>query len=223
MTEVNRGLVSPELSAGSYDAIVVLGKNIGVDWTKNTIRAQRFHLSPHARINVDTAGLLYEAGVTRKIIFSTGKTADPDILSEAELMKKHLKRIFPKIPDEDIILEDISWDTNTNAKAVKEKMKTYGLERVALLTVGFHLPRALYLFERAGIIPARVYCSEEELAKKFPRFIENYVHSDLYKREVVKEKQVFSTIKKVPPELITLATWFTRNRTLPGLRLILGS
>ncbi|HZQ29845.1 MAG TPA: hypothetical protein VFA93_02085 [Patescibacteria group bacterium] len=87
----------PELES-KLDAIVVLGKNIGVDWTKDTIRKQRFHLSPHARISVDAAGLLYKAGFAERIIFSTGKTADSDIPSEAALMKLHLQRIFKTIP-----------------------------------------------------------------------------------------------------------------------------
>lgn len=213
--------ISPETKSEKLDAIVVLGKNIGVDWTKDTVRAQRFHLSPHARISVDAAYLLYRAGVTRKIIFSTGKTAGGDIPSEAELMCGHLLRISRgKIPAEDLILEGISWDTNTNAKAVRRKMREHGLKKVALMSVGFHLPRAVYLFERAGIVPVQNYASEEELARRFPRFVENYIRSDLYKREVEKEKQVLSTQKKLPPELVSLATWFTRNRTFSGLMLL---
>ena len=42
-------------------------------------------------------------------------------------------------------------NTATEARAVADLMKTHGWKRVILVTTGWHMPRAAYLFKRAGV------------------------------------------------------------------------
>lgn len=204
-----------------FDALIVLGKNIGVEWTAQDIERQRFHLSPHSRINTLVSGLLYQAGVIDKIIFSTGTTGGSN-KSEADLMADHLQRIFPDIPDEAIILEDLSWDTNTNARVTKNLLRDYKLKNVALMTVGFHLERAVYLFERAGVLPRYYISSEDVLGEKFPKFLENYIQSELYEKEIRKEEKAIAIQKKLLPELLSLVSWIQRVKKPSRLLKILS-
>jgi len=215
--------VLPESPFEKVDAIVVLGKNLGIGWGEKEIREQRFHLSPHSRINVLAAGVLYKEGYTNKIIFSTGRTAGTD-LSEAELMKRHLMRIFPSIPEADILLEEISWDTNTNGKMLKKKLKEWGLNRAALLTTSFHLERAEYLLRRAGVNLDDLFASDEVLGESRSKFVEAYQDSEIYVREEEREETGLPILRKpLAPEALSIITGiFTRRVGLQRMVQALG-
>lgn len=190
------------LNRKKYDALVVLGKNIGVDWGPEEIKNQEFHLSDHARINVLAAGLLYSNGYTNKIIFSSGETVKG--YNEAHLMKDFLMESFDgKIPDEAVILEDKSKDTQGNAAEVKKIVDRLNFKTIGLVTVGFHLPRAEMLFKKQGLCVDQIN-SEDIIATKFPKNVEKYKNSDLYIKEVEKE----NTAKKIQsiPILGTIAS-----------------
>ncbi len=206
-------LRSPEIPQ-KLDALIVLGKNIGVDWTPDNIREQKFHLSPHSRINVLAAGILFKAGVSNRIIFSTGKTAGKDTPSEAEAMKRHLLRIFPSIPENAITLEENSLNTYTNAAQVKRIMEQQELEEIGLVSVGFHLKRAAYLFKQAGISldPRNILAAEEILRQRRPGYVERYLKSDLVAKENEKEKKAYF-IQRLPfaSQVLNFVTRFTRN------------
>lgn len=204
--------IIPEAPFEKVDAIVVLGKNLGLGWGEKEIREQRFHLSPHSRINVLAAGMLYKEGYTDKIVFSTGKTGGSKF-SEAELMKRHLMRIFPSIPESDILLQDVSWDTNTDGKMLKKKLKEWGLKRVALLTTGFHVERAEYLLRRAGVNLDDLFASDEILGESRSKFVEAYQGSEIYVREEKREEKGLRILSKpLAPEALSIVTGiFTRR------------
>ena len=185
-----------EVPRQKLDALIVLGRNFLPGFKRKEIEAQRHHLSPDSRINVLAAGLLYKAGFADKIIFSTGHTAGEDLPSEAQAMKSHLLRIFPSIPEEAIILEEISLDTQENAKEVKKIIDKYKFENVGLLTVRSHLKRAIRLFEKAGLT-ASPFASEETLKDKRAKFINNYMSSDLGKK-IAKQERIVALVQPLP-------------------------
>lgn len=200
------------------DAIIVLGKNIGVDWKPQNIRESIHQLSPHSRLSVLAAGLLYKAGYTDKIIISTGYTAgkglttrEKPVLSEAQAMKNRLLEVFPDIPENAIELDEESLDTRGNAEKVKEILKKRGWKNVGLLTVGFHMDRAKMLFAKQGI-KAKPFASEEVLRDRRTRFVEQYLKSELVQKEIKKEKTA-KLIQSVPlgPQLLRLVVNLTRG------------
>ena len=170
-----------------YDAIVVLGKNLGIGWNAEKIIAQREHLAPHGRVNADAGALLYNEGRTKKIIFSSGITV-PGLPSEAQLMKDHVQRIWPSIPDEDIILEEVSKQTKGNAVEVAKVIQREEInpEKVGLVTMGFHMKRAQSRFREEGLdldpLP-----SQKIVGEKFPNFIANYMRKGIYLGETIAE------------------------------------
>lgn len=146
-----------EKSPSSYDYIVVLGKNIGKNSTREDIRIRKQHLSIDSKINAIAAALSYREAkklnpnTTMKLIFSSGKTAGQDRPSEAKAMKDYLHRKFIDIPEKAIILEEVSVDTPGNAEEVGKLLKKYNAKNPALLTVGYHLPGALETFHNYGV------------------------------------------------------------------------
>ena len=190
---------SPETPQSKLDAIVVLGKNIGVGWGPKEIRDSKNSLSDHSIVSVCAAGILYKAGLTDKIIFATGKTAGTDVPSEAEAMKRKLKALFPLIPNSAIILEERSKDTASNAKEVKKIIDRNGLREIGLVTVGFHLERATILFGREGIKVSTLVASEVALEAASPQAAEKYLNSNsaLIAKEERKEK-IARLLQSVP-------------------------
>lgn len=158
-----------ELQIFKLDALVVLGINIiPGGFTREEIREQPDFLSPLSRLNALAAGELYKMGIAQRIIFSSGHTAGKDIPSEAQAMKDFLKKRFPEIPDEAIILEEKSIDTSSNAQEVGKIIKERGFTNVGLLTIGPHAKNAWLLFQRHGVKIdwSDVFESEGELAKR---------------------------------------------------------
>lgn len=181
-----------------YEAIVVLGKNLGFGWSKDKIRKQREHLAPHGRVNTDAGGILFIEGRTERIIFSSGITVS-ELPSEAQLMKNHIQRIFPeKIPDEAIILEEVSKQTRGNAIEIAKVLEREKIDpnNVGLVTMGFHMPRAQRFFREQGLnldpIP-----SEEVLLEHFPNFVKAYKRKGIYLGEQASEA-LFKVIQSIP-------------------------
>ena len=179
-----------EIPQRKLDALIVLGKNIGVGWSPEKIRRTKGFLSGHSRLNVLAAGDLYNQGLTQRIIFSTGQTSGSP--SEAQAMKDFLKEKFPQIPDSAVILEENSIDTAGNAEEVAKLVAEYEFSSVGLLTVGFHLPNARRLFQRFGVkVEKSESFSAEQIVKGRARqpefFVKAYSSSSLVKREKRKE------------------------------------
>lgn len=209
--EVNQTQRESAETPEHFDAIVVLGKNIGVDYPRARIRQTKGYLSPHSKLNVLAAGDLYAAGTTDRIIFSSGHTSGKNYPSEADAMKRFLLERFPEIPEEAIILEENSLDTWENAKEVKKVIKQNRFESVGLLTVEFHLERAAFLFasERIYAIPLS---TDRVINDRKPKFAENYAKTRLVVREREKEKRALM-VQMLPlgRQAVSIITHITRN------------
>lgn len=82
------------------------------------------------------------------IIVSGGRVYQ-NISSEAGIARRLLTDLG--VSEKKIILEENSRDTFENARYTGEIIKNRGFERPIVLTSAYHLRRALYLFEKAGL------------------------------------------------------------------------
>ena len=120
---------------------------------------------PRPMVEVNAAGdrvlytlKLYQEHAAPKIIVSGG---DIDFLDEspstpADDMSVLLQMMG--VPEEDILLQNQSQNTEEDARYVCEIIKEQGFQKVILVTSAFHMPRSVALFEGQGCpaIPAPV-------------------------------------------------------------------
>ncbi len=134
------------LNMTSPSVIVVLGGGI-TDF--NTI--EQPHITSYSRL-VAACRLYYKARENKQpcTILVSGK-GNSIKTSEAELFRKAL--IDMGIPDSDIIKEERSENTYQNAKYSSVILQKRIPSQVYLVTSGFHLKRALLLFETFGVQP----------------------------------------------------------------------
>ena len=181
----------------------MLGHNLGAGWKGERIRQNPDHLSGHSKLNTLAAGIMYEAGLTNKIIFSSGHTAGIQIPSEAKAMKDFLKKRFPEIPESAVILEDKSIDTAGNAEESKQiaYRHRYWFTNIGLMSTRDHVNNAFVLFRRYGmeIQKENIFASEEIIAKYIEKistpekpkdpesFLEGYRKSPQVKGDAKKE------------------------------------
>jgi len=156
-----------------YDALVVLGKNIGVGWTRNRIRKTKYFLSDRGEFSILAGGILFKSGNFSHLIFSGGKTAGHDFPSEAKAMSDFLVLNFPDFPKDKIILEDISMDTVQNAQEVKKIADKLKLKTLLVMTTPEHFKRSKMLFKKEGM-DVDMISSSEVLKKHAPDFYKKY-------------------------------------------------
>lgn len=216
-----------------HTVLFVLGKNIGVGWTADRKRRTPGHLSPHSEVNVDSTAVALEEGLANNVVFFCANTAGSRPLSreeglasgdlegigkpvpsEARLMRNSFVGKYPHLESRIRAIQEKSWDTNGDAKEARKLIDTGVIrpnERVVLMTVGFHHPRAWNRFDDAGV-NAYGFISERVLALRDPKRAREYVESDLYKREQKKEA-VITPIQELPfaADVITAVT--KRKRT----------
>ena len=86
---------------------------------------------------------LYKQGRANKILFSGGVIWEGNKLSEAQLLKE--KAIEQGIPEEDIIVEDISLHTKENVLAsllvLDRAFYLHNIKRIIVVTTNFHMRR----------------------------------------------------------------------------------
>ncbi len=144
------------------DAIVVLGGNTAnnrTNWfepyNKNT-----------AAPRVDTAALLYKADRAPIIILSgaalEGKT------SEAQVMARALEQ--QDIPDRALVLEMQSRNTHENGLYTASQLKARHLSRVLLVTSALHMPRAMAVFKKQGIMAIAAPAAPQIVVPNDPGF-----------------------------------------------------
>jgi uncharacterized SAM-binding protein YcdF (DUF218 family) len=156
-----------------YDALVVLGKNIGIGWTRNRIKKTKHFLSDRSEFSVMAGGILFKTGNFDKIIFSAGKTAGRNVPSEAQAMSDFLLLKFPGFPKDKIIKEEISVDTLQNAEEIKKIADTQNIKTLLVLTTPEHVKRTKMLFKKEGL-NVDVEGSDEILSRLSPEIYQEF-------------------------------------------------
>lgn len=125
-----------------YSAIVLLGGGMAPAYPPLVPQP---HLADGAD-RVWEAARLFHRGTAPKIIASGGRPDATAVQSEAEAMRALLLDLG--VPASAIVVEDRSRNTIENLRFVRELA---GGERVALVTSGYHMARALRLARRFGV------------------------------------------------------------------------
>ncbi len=174
----------------TYDAIIVLGRNWKGYPGKPEIKDGKVHLSLESKMSSLAALMMYEKGLTKKIILCSGKTAGQNFPSEAGAMAEFMRKRSP-IPKEAIILEEESLETYGNMENTKALLDKYNLAdgKLALVTVGLHLPRSVNICNFYGL-KVDAYPSEEkvkQISEHHKATVERYEKSCFVKRERLRE------------------------------------
>ena len=200
----------------SPDLLIVLGKNIGVGSTPEDIRRDPEHLSTESRLGVMAAGVLYDQHYwDMDILFSSGRTAGPDVPSEAGAMRDALLLRHPEIPADQVLVEDKSRDTATNAIEVAKMLKTRPYELISLMSVSYHVANAAKLFRRRGIHINRTFSSDVVLAKvdeDAAGFVRDWSAFDRIKKERRNEFMRKVMLSTVDPKGMLLSQVTARSR-----------
>ncbi|AOS44754.1 hypothetical protein Verru16b_01822 [Lacunisphaera limnophila] len=132
-------------AAGPADAVVVLGGVLGYlppdeqlgSWL---VRYERF----------DAGLALLEAGRVPQVVFTGALMPwDHRTVSEGEELRR-LARFRGVAADRIVVTRRIA-NTADEARAVAELVRERGWRRVILVTTGWHMPRSVLLFRRAGV------------------------------------------------------------------------
>ena len=127
------------------DAIVVLGGIFGPQ------------VKPGFLANVAESGerleagiVLHHAGAAPWLVF-TGGRIPWEGRDKVEGEDSRAAAIARGVPAEKILVTREIGNTADEAQAVRDLMRTQGWKRILLVTTGWHMPRAAWLFRRAGI------------------------------------------------------------------------
>jgi uncharacterized SAM-binding protein YcdF (DUF218 family) len=118
------------------DAIVVLGCRLRPGGTIGPALGRRL-----------ARGIeLFQSGAAPRLVLSGGGTGP---VPEASAMQAVV--LAAGVPETAVLLEPRSADTLGNAREVARLLRAHGLDKVILVSCGYHLPRARFLFRAAGV------------------------------------------------------------------------
>ncbi len=130
------------------DAIVLLGGGLGLPLPPR----QSADLNNYAD-RVLYAARLFRAGIAPRVIVSGGNVfPQSGVAAEAHYAAELLGEWG--VPAAAILTETTSRNTYENALQTRQLLNRHNLERVLLVTSGFHMPRALAVFTSAGVVAA---------------------------------------------------------------------
>ena len=137
--------VVPVADAGPAAAVVVLGGILGPANAEGTV--------PNWSDSVDRfeAGVaIIQAGRVDRLIFNGARR---NWLGRETTEGEELRRLAVArgVAQEKILVTRFIYNTATEASAIAERMKAGRLQRVVLVTTACHMPRAVYLFRKAGV------------------------------------------------------------------------
>ena len=126
------------------------------------------------RIRTRYAAWLYRRWPRLPILASGGPLGPPDKkVVIAELMRDLL--IDEGVDPADILVEGRSLDTYQNAVFSARLLRSRGIRRIALVTQGYHMPRAVACFRKQGLEVVPAPCALRSL--EFPRRFEQLLPS----------------------------------------------
>ncbi len=120
------------------DVIVVLGSQVFPSGRPGPSLARR----------ADHAAELYHQGYAAHVI-CTGGLSEPDPVSEARVACD--RTVAAGVPREAVILEEQAASTEENAAFGAAIMRSRGWRSAIIVSDGFHLLRATWMFQRAGV------------------------------------------------------------------------
>lgn len=130
-----RDVYGPGETPHHADAAIVLGTLVNADGT----------LSPRLQERVEAGAELYLTGVVDTLIMS-GTDQSSTGQDETTVMRDYA--ITLGVPVAAITLDPLGVDTFTSCRRAKE---VYGLQTVILVSQGYHVSRAIWLCQRAGL------------------------------------------------------------------------
>ncbi|MBP9716745.1 MAG: YdcF family protein [Candidatus Levybacteria bacterium] len=201
-----------DVQNNSYDALIVLGKNIGIYSTRHKIKKTPHFLSDRSELSTITAGLLYKTGIFKKIVFVGGKTSGKNIPSEAAAMKNFLMKQFSDISGDKIILEEKSVDTLTNAKEVKKILKENDIRSGLILTTSVHTHRTKMLFNKEGL-NLDVISSDKSLPQLSKELNEKYNVKESFLELLVERTALLVQLTPLLGSIANKLVEMTRSRS----------
>lgn len=100
----------------------------------------------NTEVRANFAGQILSQGVAKNIVFS-GANANPNVISDAETMRRAVKKMG--VEDSKITLEKNARNTEQNAQLTAKIIKQNGWRRVVLVTSPYHQRRAFLEFSKA--------------------------------------------------------------------------
>ena len=132
-------------SVENTDAVVVLSGMLGGIETSEGVVPQWGEATDRFFSGVD----LVKAGKAPLIIFTRGQWPWLNLPPEGEVLAQ--RAISMGIREKQILLTGLVTNTADEAAEVKTLMEFGGMRRVILVTSSYHMPRAVMLFDRAGV------------------------------------------------------------------------
>ena len=123
--------------SGTYDALVILGAKVEADGAA----------SPALLRRIAHGAALYHAGAAPFLLLTGGQSKGG--VSEAQVMGQAALSLG--VAAGALRLEELSRNTLENAMFCKPIVERHGWRRLLVVTDGYHLPRALYTFNRLGM------------------------------------------------------------------------
>ena len=152
---ISESLNQPQQSG--FDAVVILGagRDYRAEEWQGLTGSDISEIKSHTVSSYALQRLHYGAALSRasgKPMLLTGGRVYGEPLSEAELMQQTLQRWG----QEARWLETESRTTAENALFSARMLKDENIKRIALVTHGWHMPRSVAIFEKAGfeVVPA---------------------------------------------------------------------
>jgi uncharacterized SAM-binding protein YcdF (DUF218 family) len=145
------------------DAIVVLGCKVGPD---------QGSLSAPAARRADRGARAFHEGLSERIVVAGGRRWNG--VQEAEALAVRLLSLG--VPESAVLREDRSLTTAENARFTAELLARIGASRVGVVTCDWHVPRAMFLFKRAGLLPSAIPAESPRvsLTRRFSRGATEY-------------------------------------------------
>ena len=135
----------PIAQAGKADAIVVLSGIFGPPVKPGFL----VNLSESVE-RLEGGIVLYQTGAAPWLVF-TGGRIPWEGRTRVEGEDSRDDAMARGIPENKILITREVGNTADEANAVAELMRTRGWKRIILVTTGWHMPRAAWLFRRAGV------------------------------------------------------------------------
>ena len=171
-----------------YDVVILLGAQVGISGIGK--KEGEMILAFHTEMRARAAGIIYQQKMAQRLIVSggynigvrydldisvpvfgtTSSDRKPDFSDEARIKARwyrseasvmaELIRVRYCVPSEALILEEDSRTTKENANYCREIVERCGFKEVGLLTLLYHMERAMGDFREAGVDPRPLFAED---------------------------------------------------------------